>query len=264
MANAGALISLAASYEKCFGRASLSALGELARQYSRVGKAVSPEAMASAGDGHEIAARRFAAPIIAHLLDRIFSLKWELMEIVAHHPDLPPANCAEPATDDAQVLAEQVDATSRLQIERGDMPPSKWIRQKVRQDMLAMSEQALRRHLEDLVRIRSEPLSAVTGPAVPGRSTRESEADYRQLMNEVEAALHIGWLLQEEFSGAWAHADTESMLLAKMTPFERGQYEVRKDNARRRQEFRRKNPEIYSLDASRRQTTVSCLAPRAS
>lgn len=245
MANAAVLISLAAAYEKRFGRASLSALGELAKQY---------------GCG----AQGFAAPIIAPLLDRIFSLKREVLETVAHHPVLPPADGPETAGDAAQALAEQVDTAFVLQIERGDMPLSKWIRQKARKDMLALSEQALRRHLEDLDRIRSEPWSAGAGAALPRRSTRESEADDRQLMKEVEAALHIGWLLQEEFSGASAHADTESMLLAKMTPFERGQYEVRKDNARRRQEFRRKKPEIYSLDASRRRTTVSHLAPPAS
>ena len=120
-----------------------------------------------------------------------------------------------------------------------------------------MSEQDLHRHLAELERIRGVPTSAIAGAALPESSTLEGEADRRQLMIEAEAALHIGWLLQEEFSGASAHADSESELLARMTPYEREQYEVRKENARRRQEVRRKKPEIFSLDAARRQAKLA-------
>ncbi len=242
MASAAALISLAASYEKRFGRASLGTLRELARQYDGAANAPGSAAPAPDGRGHDAGAQRLAAPIVAHVLARIASLKRELMEIVAHPAAEPPADCAE--TGAAQALAEQVDVASRLQCERGEMPLPDWIRRKARADMPAMSEQALLRHLQDLEWICNQPCSALAGD------------DHSQLMNEVAAALHIGWLLQEEFSGAGAHTDTESLLLAKMTPYEREQYEVRKENARRRQEFRRKKPEIFSLDAARRQARL--------
>lgn len=124
--------------------------------------------------------------------------------------------------------------------------------------MLAMSEPALSRHLEELGRILGEPpAAAVADAALPARMQLEREAERRRLLIEVEAALHIGWLLQDEFSDAAAHADSESMLLARMTPYEREQYEVRKENARRRQEFRRKRPEIFSLEAARRQARLA-------
>jgi len=252
MAYATALISLAASYEKRYERASLSTLGELARQYDRAANEVSSEAVGSAGGGAGTA-QRYAAPIIAQLLTRISSLRREVMEIVAHPPVQPTADCAE--AESAQAPDEE-DTASRIQFERGQMPLSDWIRQKARKDMLAMSEQALRGHLEDLEWLCKAPWSAVAGAASPDHSTRESGAEQRQLMNEVAAALHIGWLLQEGFPGAGAHADSESALLAEMTPYEREQYEVRKDNARRRQEFRRKKPEVFSLDAARRRAKL--------
>jgi hypothetical protein len=243
MANAAALISLAAAYEKRFGRASLIALGELARQYDPAG----------AGPGAN--AQRCAAPIIAHLLVRIASLKREVAAIVAPPPALPATECSEAAG--AQAPAEAGDPSTRLQIERGQMPLSDWLRQKARKDMLAMSEQALREHLADLEWIATGPWSAVAGAALPERLAQESGVDHRQLMNEVAAALHIGWLLQEGFAGAGSHADTESALLARMTPYEREQYEVRKENARRRQDVRRKKPEIFSLDAARRRAMLT-------
>ncbi len=252
MAYAAALASLAASYEKRFGRASLGALRELARQYDRA-NAVSSETMGSAGEDRR-AAPGYAAPIIAHLLARISSLKREVTQIVAQPPLLPVVDGAEPVNK--QALAEPVDTASRLQLERGQMPLSDWIRQKARKDMLAMSGEALREHLEDLEWLCKGPWTSVAGTALPEPSAREAVAEHRQMMNEVAAALHIGWLLQEGFPGAGAHADTESVLLAEMTPYERDQYEVRKENARRRQEFRRKKPEVFSLDAARRRAKL--------
>jgi len=243
MAYAAALISLAAAYEKRFGRASLGALGELARQY------------APPGADHGAAAPGRPAPIIAHLLARIASLKQEVVDIVVQPAARPAAECAEAVGTLAP--AGQVDPASRVQLERGQLPLADWIRQKARKDMLAMSEQALREHLEDLEWIGRGPLSAVASAAAPHGSARESGADHAQLMNEVAAALHIGWLLQEGFSGAGSHAGTEAALLAQMTPYEREQYVVRKENARRRQEFRRKKPEVFSLDAARRRAMLT-------
>jgi len=256
MADPGPLISLAASYENRYGRASRSALAELARQYERIASAVS-SAPLSPSNSHATAALKRTAPILAHLLGRISSLKREVPEFLAPRPVTPPAACPETSIESAQALAEQDDTALRLQLERGETPLAEWVRQKTRQDMLAMPEQALRRHLTGLERMHAALREAAIDPLVAGQSRRKTDAEESQLINEIDAALHIGWLLQEEFSETWAHADSEALLLARMTPYERGQYEVRKDNARRRQEFRRKKPEIYSLDAARRRATLT-------
>jgi hypothetical protein len=158
-------------------------------------------------------------------------------------PDLPV--CA--AADVAPCVSEPpVEAASAWQSERGDMPLLDWIRKKARKDMLVMSEQDLAKHLDDLDRIRQAPWGAVTVADSSERQRRELENQYRRLRNELEAAVHIGWLLQEQFPGVWAHADTEAMLLERMTPYECAQYEVRKENARRRQEFRRRKPGVFN------------------
>jgi hypothetical protein len=271
MADAGALISLAGQYAQRYGRASIADLRTLARRYGRIAnpvrlEAVSPISLRDATS--EVCAlavqqdrptKEFTVPDLARMRQTISSLHHAAQDIVAHYSALPQADSpvdaisAEATVDDMQELAELIDDASRLEIERRAMPLAEWIRQKARKDLLSMSEHALHRHLDDLDRIRSDEWieEALPAPESPGRWAREFESEYRQLTNDIDVALHIGRLLQEDFSGELAEADAEAVLLAKMTAFERGQFEVRKDNARKRQESRRRRPELFT-DAPRR------------
>lgn len=183
----------------------------------------------------EAAQKEFIPPRLARMRDKISRLNGEAKEIAPYYTDSPQAGSvqAEATLDDLEELAELVDDSSRLQIERGSMPLSWWIKQMVDKDMASMSEHVLRRHVDDLNLIKAEDwlTAAFTSSGFLDTIGRAFNGEYRQLKNNLDSAISIGRLLLKKFSGNFTEEDAEAILLAKMTPYEQERHRQRKRNA---------------------------------
>lgn len=182
----------------------------------------------------------FIPPSMPRMRAAVGSASKETRELVRYYPHddtLTTLGEASSTLTDDQELLRLVDNETRLEIESNSMPLSSWLEKMISANMHAMSEDALSQHLRDLQWIRREGLvdRAFPAPTFLGKLSRLIDGDHRTTERGLETAIQIGGLLQKKFNGTFTDADAEAILLAGMTPFERGKYEGKKSsNARRK------------------------------
>lgn len=135
---------------------------------------------------------------------------------------------------DHQEMLSLVDSTTRLTIQRGAMPLSKWIETMLARDTASLDEPAMRQHLADLEQIRKDRLVEKAFPS-RGFLDRLFSGDLRLPQEKLEDVIKIYRLLLKQFTGDFSPADAKQVELLKMTTWERAKRESDEDiNARMR------------------------------
>jgi hypothetical protein len=166
-------------------------------------------------------------------------------------------NAPTPNISDQQELLDLVDESSRLEIDRGTMPLSSYINDKLGKYMEAMPEVVLRRHVADLEMIRDRDW---VGQAFPRSGfiqqfVREVfDSECKAMRRELATRIELGHLLLKRYVGRLTASDEEALMLFGMTPDQKREHQKKKIRDRIRAEERQKYPYRFNPDGSRKST----------